>query len=79
MFPILHRPSFLATYEQYVTDADKLDDMAALIQLHLVFGIATLSNKVIRVARDHVCIADQRCRRALRTTLLLSSLIGFVS
>ena len=47
LFPILHRPSFLKIYEQYVADAEQLDhDDAGLVQLHLVFGIATLSNKV---------------------------------
>ena len=46
IFPVLHRPSFLGTYEQYVSDVSKLNDEPGLVQLNLVFAIATLSNKV---------------------------------
>ncbi|EMC99179.1 hypothetical protein BAUCODRAFT_120474 [Baudoinia panamericana UAMH 10762] len=44
LFPVLHRPTFLALYEKYVADAEAVTDKTAIAQLNLVFGIATLSN-----------------------------------
>jgi hypothetical protein len=46
LFPILHRPTFLALYEHYVTSPDTLDDKKSIAQLNLVFGIAALSSDV---------------------------------
>ena len=46
LLPVVHRPSFLKLYEQYVSDSTQLNDIAELIQLHLVFGISATSNKV---------------------------------
>ncbi|KAI7055248.1 hypothetical protein KC327_g17791, partial [Hortaea werneckii] len=44
LFPVLHRPAFLALYEKYVADSDAVSDKTAIAQLNLVFGIAALSN-----------------------------------
>lgn len=44
LFPVLHRPTFLALYEKYVADAEAVTDKTATAQLNLVFGIAALSN-----------------------------------
>jgi hypothetical protein len=46
LFPVLHRPSFLALYEEYVSCPEAMDDKRSLAQLHLVFGIAALSSDV---------------------------------
>ena len=46
LLPVLHRPSFLKLYEQYGSDSTQIEDIAGLIQLHLVFGISAVSNKV---------------------------------
>lgn len=46
LFPVLHRPTFLKTYADYVTDPEKVDDQHSLAQLHLVFGISALSAEV---------------------------------
>ncbi|KAK5124622.1 hypothetical protein LTR85_001335 [Meristemomyces frigidus] len=43
LFPVLHRPTFLALYEKYVADADAVTDKTAIAQLNLVFGISALS------------------------------------
>ncbi|KAL9059710.1 MAG: hypothetical protein Q9162_001011 [Coniocarpon cinnabarinum] len=45
LLPVLHRPSFLKLYEQFVSNSSAFDDVAELIQLHLVFGISATSNK----------------------------------
>ncbi|KAH7068067.1 fungal-specific transcription factor domain-containing protein [Paraphoma chrysanthemicola] len=44
LFPVLHRPTFLALYEQYVTNPDVMVDKKPIAQLNLVFGIAALSS-----------------------------------
>ncbi|OCK80582.1 hypothetical protein K432DRAFT_404599 [Lepidopterella palustris CBS 459.81] len=44
LFPVLHRPTFLGLYEEYVSNPDAIDDKKSLAQLNLVFGIAALSS-----------------------------------
>ncbi|KAI7139139.1 hypothetical protein KC324_g16485, partial [Hortaea werneckii] len=44
LFPVLHRPAFLALYEKYVAYSEAVSDGTAIAQLNLVFGIAALSN-----------------------------------
>jgi hypothetical protein len=46
LFPILHRPTFLSLYEQYVASPDTMSDKKSIAQLNLVFGIAALSSDV---------------------------------
>lgn len=46
LFPILHRPTFLSQYEQYVSNTSNITDRRVLTQLNLVFGIAALSQTV---------------------------------
>lgn len=46
LFPVLHRPTFLALYEQYVAGPDTLTDNKSIAKLNLVFGIAALSSDV---------------------------------
>ncbi|KAL8827748.1 MAG: hypothetical protein Q9191_003000 [Dirinaria sp. TL-2023a] len=43
LFPVLHRPTFLELYTNYVGHADAVRDQHSLAQLHLVFGIAASS------------------------------------
>jgi hypothetical protein len=46
LFPILHRPTFLSLYEQYVSSPETMCDKKSIAQLNLVFGIAALSSDV---------------------------------
>ncbi|KAI9734605.1 MAG: hypothetical protein M1834_002206 [Cirrosporium novae-zelandiae] len=44
LFPVLHRPTFLKLYEDFVKSPEDLEgDVHAIAQLNLVFGIAALS------------------------------------
>ncbi|KAL8946121.1 MAG: hypothetical protein Q9222_007439 [Ikaeria aurantiellina] len=43
LFPVLHRPTFLNLYTQYVADPEAPKDQHSIAQLNLVFGIAALS------------------------------------
>ena len=46
LFPVLHRPTFLALYEQYVASPETMVDKKSIAKLNLVFGIAALSSDV---------------------------------
>ncbi|KAL9577343.1 MAG: hypothetical protein Q9212_006420 [Teloschistes hypoglaucus] len=43
LFPVLHRPTFLELYTEYVADPESLENPHSIAQLNLVFGIAALS------------------------------------
>ncbi|KAK8151830.1 fungal-specific transcription factor domain-containing protein [Phyllosticta citrichinensis] len=45
IFPVLHRPTFLSLYEEFVNDPEAMTDKKALAQLNLVFGITTLAGE----------------------------------
>ncbi|KAI1861434.1 uncharacterized protein JN550_010814 [Neoarthrinium moseri] len=44
LFPVLHKPTFLRIYEEFVADADKMKGSHQVAQLNLVFSIAALSS-----------------------------------
>ncbi|KAF1967887.1 hypothetical protein BU23DRAFT_282931 [Bimuria novae-zelandiae CBS 107.79] len=44
LFPVLHRPTFLTLYEQYVANPESTTDKKSIAALNLVFGIAALSS-----------------------------------
>lgn len=44
LFPVLHRPTFLSLYEQYVAGPETVVDKKSIAKLNLVFGIAALSS-----------------------------------
>ena len=46
LFPVLHRPTFLKIYTDYVANPECLQDQQSIAQLNLVFGIAALSAEV---------------------------------
>jgi hypothetical protein len=57
LYPVVHRPTILKAYEQYLNKPDSLkQDLPGLAQLNLIFGIANLSSNVspasLRVLRD---------------------------
>ncbi|KAJ5082406.1 hypothetical protein N7532_011449 [Penicillium argentinense] len=44
LYPVVHRPTILKAYEQFLNGSDSLkQDVHAIIQLNLIFGIAALS------------------------------------
>ncbi|MCJ1391399.1 hypothetical protein MMC18_004263 [Xylographa bjoerkii] len=45
LFPVLHRPTFLKLYAEYVANPMSIKDQHSIAQLHLVFGIAALSSE----------------------------------
>ena len=46
LFPVVHRPTVLKAYSDYVNEPEGLKDNHSLAQLNLIFGIAALSAEV---------------------------------
>ena len=46
LFPILHRPTFLNMYADYMTNPESINDQHVIAQLNLIFSIAALSTEV---------------------------------
>lgn len=46
LFPVLHRPTFLSSYEAFCAAPDSFHDRHVRAQLHLVFSIAARSREV---------------------------------
>jgi hypothetical protein len=44
LFPVLHKPTFLRLYEEYMSHPERITDSYKLAQLHLVFAIAGISS-----------------------------------
>ena len=46
LFPVVHRPTVLKTYAEYVADPQNVKDNHVIVQLNLIFGIAASSANV---------------------------------
>ena len=46
LFPVVHRPTVLKAYTEYVSSPHNIKDNHAIAQLNLIFGIAALSAEV---------------------------------
>ncbi|TEA17130.1 Transcriptional activator protein acu-15 [Colletotrichum sidae] len=68
MFPILHKPTFLHIYEEFVSDPEKVKNNHKIAQLYLVFGIAALGSDQPDVEQIAVC--EQQWHRAVEAVLM---------
>ncbi len=46
LFPVLHRPTVLRAYTEYMSNPHTFKDKHAIVQLNLIFGIAASSSGV---------------------------------
>ena len=72
LFPILHKPSFLRLYEEYVTNPEQITEQRKLAQLHLVFGIAALSSEMPE--KDQIAQCERQWRTSLDAILMENTL-----
>lgn len=63
MFPILHKPTLLRIYEDFVVDPDKVKSNHSIAQLYLVFNLAGLSLESPDLAQLALC--EKQWTRAL--------------
>ncbi|KAH7011809.1 fungal-specific transcription factor domain-containing protein [Ilyonectria destructans] len=68
LFPILHKPTFLHIYEEFVADPEKVKSNHKLAQLYLVFNIAGLSSDNPDLPQLAIC--EQEWRKALDAVLM---------
>jgi len=73
LFPVLHKPSFLRLYEEYVANPEEMTDPHKLAQLNLVFGIAGISSNLPE--RQLIVACEQQWRSALETVLMDNTLV----
>lgn len=76
LFPVLHRPTFLDTYTNFVAYPEGIKDRHAIAQLNLVFGIAALSTEVCRIIRTLFIRHADIALRATGKELLCSKASG---
>lgn len=58
LFPVLHKPTFLRLYEEFVADSEKVKNNHKLAQLYLVFSIAALSSDLPDMEQIAACEAQ---------------------
>lgn len=71
---MLHRPSFLKLYEEYVTNPDDMKDDHNLAQLHLVFSIAGLSSNL--PDKQYIQMCERQWQRSLDAILMDNTLVA---
>lgn len=65
LYPVVHRPTILKAYEQYLNNVDSLkQDLPVMAQLNLIFGIAALSSNVstVTICIQKSCAKQQQSR-----------------
>ncbi|KAH6683036.1 fungal-specific transcription factor domain-containing protein [Halenospora varia] len=72
LFPVLHKPSFLRVYEDYMSSPEQLTDSHKLSQLHLVFGIAGLSSE--NPDKEQISLCEYQWRASLEVVIMDNSL-----
>ncbi|KAG6020027.1 Transcriptional activator protein acu-15 [Claviceps citrina] len=72
LFPVLHKPSFLRIYEEFVSDAEKVQCRYKIAQLYLVFCIAGLSSE--NPDFQQVAICERQWKAAIRSMVLDNTL-----
>ncbi|PMB72386.1 Transcriptional activator protein acu-15 [Beauveria bassiana] len=68
LFPVLHKPTFLRVYEEFVADPEKVKCNYKIAQLHLVFGLAGLSSSGPDL--DQLAACERQWAAALEVVLL---------
>ncbi|KAF8858953.1 hypothetical protein BDZ45DRAFT_385030 [Acephala macrosclerotiorum] len=73
LFPVLHKPTFLRLYDEYMSNPEQVTDPHKLAQLHLVFGIAGLSSN--NPDRQHIAFCENQWRSSLEKVQMDNTLV----
>ncbi|KAI9670022.1 MAG: hypothetical protein M1831_007058 [Alyxoria varia] len=74
LFPIIHRPTFLAMYNEYLANNGELQDKQWTAQINLIFGIGALSSGNRTAGEIQAC--ENQWRANLKPTLMDTSLLN---
>jgi hypothetical protein len=73
LFPVLHKPSFLRVYEEFVSDPEKIKNNHKLAQLYLVCCIAGLSSE--NPDLEQIAACELQWQRALDAILMDNTML----
>ncbi|KAI1380809.1 fungal-specific transcription factor domain-containing protein [Hypoxylon crocopeplum] len=73
LFPVLHKPTFLRLYEEFVADSEKVKNNHKLAQLYLVFSIAALSSDLPDM--EQIASCEAQWQRALDAVIMDNTMI----
>ncbi|OTB09054.1 hypothetical protein M426DRAFT_51307 [Hypoxylon sp. CI-4A] len=73
LFPVLHKPTFLRLYEEFVADSEKVKSNHKLAQLYLVFSIAALSGD--HPDMEQIAACEVQWQRALDSVMMDNTMI----
>ncbi|KAI4863868.1 fungal-specific transcription factor domain-containing protein [Hypoxylon rubiginosum] len=73
LFPVLHKPTFLRLYEEFVADSEKVKNNHRLAQLYLVFSIAALSSDSPDMEQIAAC--EAQWQRSLDAIMMDNTII----
>ncbi|KAG5983544.1 hypothetical protein E4U55_007879 [Claviceps digitariae] len=72
LFPVLHKPSFLRIYEEFVLDPEKVKCRHKISQLYLIFAIAGISSDSPDLSQIALC--EQQWNKAIQSLVLENTL-----
>ncbi|GKT49010.1 transcriptional activator protein acu-15 [Colletotrichum spaethianum] len=73
LFPVLHKPTFLHIYEEFVSDPEKVKNNHKIAQLYLVFGIAALGTD--QPDLEQIAACEQQWHRAVDAVLMENTMV----
>ncbi|KAI1467951.1 fungal-specific transcription factor domain-containing protein [Daldinia caldariorum] len=73
LFPVLHKPTFLRLYEEFVADSEKIKTNHKIAQLYLVFSIAALSSD--NPDAEQITACEAQWQRALDAIIMDNTMI----
>ncbi|KAL8388054.1 hypothetical protein RB595_009486 [Gaeumannomyces hyphopodioides] len=73
LFPVLHKPTFLVIYEEFVADPEKVKSHHKLAQLYLVFSIAALSGE--NPDLDQIAVCEQQWQKSLEAVMMDNTIL----
>ncbi|SPN97462.1 related to transcription activator protein acu-15 [Cephalotrichum gorgonifer] len=73
LFPVLHKPTFLRIYEEFVADPEKIKDNHKIAQIYLVFSIAALAGDF--PDPEQIAVCEREWQKALDAVLMDNTII----
>ncbi|KZL76914.1 transcriptional activator protein acu-15 [Colletotrichum tofieldiae] len=73
LFPVLHKPTFLHIYEEFVSDPEKVKNNHKIAQLYLVFGIAALGSD--QPDLEQIAACEQQWQGAVEAVLMENTMV----
>lgn len=73
LFPVVHKPTFLQIYEEFVADPEKIKNNHKLAQLYLLFSIAALSME--NPDLEQVAACELQWQRSLDAVMMDNNMV----